>query len=393
MKDYIHAVTSSTLAWAGNIYDLVLITYTYPFLHKFFGLTYFELTLLFSLGLIGRVIGASIFGKLADKKGRKIVSLIGTAGYSSFQALFTFSSAFVLMALFRTIEGIFMGAQWTAGTVLAVEKAPKEKIQFVNSIVQAGYALGYALTGVSYYFLSSSLNSITGYYIFMLTGSIPLALVPYIYFKVTESFKPVARQKVRVSEYKDYFIKASLAMSGMFIAYLSVFSIYPDFAYAEHFPPSFIGILMAIANIIQALSYIFFGRISSYVSPFKLIYTGIIGLLIAVFLAMPLFSSFYIIPSMSAGVFLYAFSVGFWPLISGIVASSVPTEIRAFLTGTSYNIGAVSGGVISAIIGEIIVLYGMGRLPYFVDLINFASLAVVFISMYTWPRRIAVKES
>jgi len=77
MKSYIHAVTSSTLAWAGNIYDLVLITYTYEFLHQYLRLSYPELTLLFSLGLVGRVAGASIFGKLADKKGRKIISIVG----------------------------------------------------------------------------------------------------------------------------------------------------------------------------------------------------------------------------------------------------------------------------------------------------------------------------
>ncbi|WP_187152764.1 MFS transporter [Acidianus manzaensis] len=387
MKQYIHSVTSSTLAWAGNIYDLVLITYAYTFLHQYLGLTYFELTLLFSLGLIGRVIGASIFGKIADTRGRKIVALTGTAGYGIFQTMFAFSTIFPLMALFRTIEGAFMGAQWTACTVLAIEQVPKGKIQLVNSIVQAGYAIGYALTGVSYFFLSSSLHTLFGYRLFMLTGSIPLILVPYIYFKVTENFKSTVKtEKINIKDYKNYLIKASLAMSGMFIAYLSVFSIYPDFASAENFQASYIGILMAVANGLQAISYITFGRLSSIMSPFKLVYIGIVGVIVSAFLSMPMFSFLHSIPIMSTGVYLYAFTVGFWPLISGIVASSVPTEIRAFLTGTSYNIGAVAGGIISALLGEIIASFGMASLPYFVDAINFASLSVVFVSMYTWPK-------
>ncbi|AWR96830.2 MFS transporter [Acidianus sulfidivorans JP7] len=386
MQKYIHAVTSSTLAWAGNIYDLVLITYAYDFLHKYLGLSYFELTLLFSLGLIGRVIGASIFGKIADTKGRKNVALIGTAGYSISQFLFAFSTFFPLMALIRLVEGSFMGAQWTAGTVIAIEQAPKNKIHLINSIVQAGYAVGYALTGVTYFFLSSSLDNLAGYRIFMLTGSIPLIIVPYIYFKVTENFKPSKAEKINVKDYKDYLIKASLAMSGMFIAYLSVFSIYPNFAEFEGFSPSYVGILMAVANGLQALSYVFFGKISSIISTFKLIYLGIGGLIIAVFLSMPIISFLHTISIMSAGVYLYAFTVGFWPLISGIVASSVPSEVRAFITGTSYNIGAVSGGIVSALLGVIIAVYGMKSLPYFVVGINFASLAIVFISMYTWPR-------
>jgi Major Facilitator Superfamily. len=79
------------------------------------------LTIIISLGLIGRVLGASIFGKIADKRGRKIVALTGTAGYSIFQTFFALTVSFPLMAFFRIIEGIFMGAQWTSGTVLAID--------------------------------------------------------------------------------------------------------------------------------------------------------------------------------------------------------------------------------------------------------------------------------
>ncbi|AWR93671.1 MFS transporter [Acidianus brierleyi] len=393
MKSYIHAVTSSTLAWAGNIYDLVLITYTYEFLHQYLHLSYPELTLLFSLGLVGRVAGASIFGKLADKKGRKIISIVGTGGYSIFQIAFAFSTIFPIMALFRTIEGAFMGAQWTSGTVLAIEQVPPRKIQLINSIVQAGYALGYALTGITYLFIGSSLDSLTGYRIFMLTGGIPLAIVPYIAFKVSEKFHPVSTTfKINVKDYMDYFIKASFAMSGMFIAYLSIFSIYPDFAKFSGFSTYNVGFLMALANGIQAAAYVIFGKLSYIFGTFKLIYIGIITLLIAAFLSMPVLSIFKSISIMSSGVILYAFAVGFWPLISGIVASSVPSEVRAFITGTSYNIGAVAGGVISALLGVFIAYFGMTSLPYFINVINLASLSVVFVSMYTWPKKIETKN-
>ncbi|MFP3202562.1 MAG: hypothetical protein RXR43_10080 [Sulfolobus sp.] len=72
-------------------------------------------------------------------------------------------------------------------------------------------------------------------------------------------------------------------------------------------------------------------------------------------------------------------------MISGIVARSVPPEVRAFLTDTAYNIGA--GGIVSVLIGGIIEAFGMAPLPYFMDGIEFASLAV-FVSMFTWPMKI-----
>jgi SHS family lactate transporter-like MFS transporter len=58
------------------------------------------------------------------------------------------------------------------------------------------------------------------------------------------------------------------------------------------------------------------------------------------------------------------------------------------LTGTAYNIDA--GGIV--LIGGVIEAFGMASLPYFVDGIEFASLAVVFVSTFTWPRKVAVKQ-
>ncbi|BDC18644.1 MFS transporter [Acidianus sp. HS-5] len=394
MRSYIHAVISSTLAWTGNVYDLVLLTFVYPFMEKLFGLSFFQLTVLFSLGLIGRVIGAVIFGRIADYKGRKVVNIIGTAGYSIFQAIFAFSSIYAVLLIVRGIQGVFMGAQWTSGTVLAIEQSPKQKLQLVNSVVQSGYALGYALTGVTYMFMSSNLTSLEGYRIFVLTGSLPLILVPYIHFKVTENFKQeIVTRKVSVKDYSPYFIRAVISMSGMFIAYLSIFSIYPDFAKCfGHFPAYYVGLLMAVANGIQGAFYIIFGRLSYRFSIFRLIYAGVAFMIFSTFLSMPVLSFMVSLPLMSAGVFIYAFANGFWPLISGIAASSVPPEVRAFLTGTAYNIGAVAGGVVSALIGGIIDAFGMASLPYFVDGIEFVSLLAVFYSMFTWPRKVVVSS-
>ncbi|MFP3202563.1 MAG: hypothetical protein RXR43_10085 [Sulfolobus sp.] len=89
-------------------------------------------------------------------------------------------------------------------------------------------------------------------------------------------------------------------MSGMFIAYLAVFSIYPDLASFSGFPAYYVGLLMAIANAIQGSSYVIFGRLSYMFGVFKSIYVGIAGLLVVSFLSMPIFTSLKALPIMSA---------------------------------------------------------------------------------------------
>jgi SHS family lactate transporter-like MFS transporter len=103
MKEYIHATISSTLAWAGNIYDLLLITYVYSYLMSYFSLNYFDITILFALGLIGRVLGGMIFGKYADLIGRKPIMIIGTGGYALFQLLMAF---FQMQYYYSSLEGL-----------------------------------------------------------------------------------------------------------------------------------------------------------------------------------------------------------------------------------------------------------------------------------------------
>lgn len=124
MEKYIYATLASFSSWAGNIYDLLIVTYVYAYLSKYLGMDTVEGTLLFALGLIFRVIGGYVFGKYADSHGRKAVLALGTAGYSITQAVIAFSPSIALVLLFRSIQGLMMGAQWTAGTVIAYENAP-----------------------------------------------------------------------------------------------------------------------------------------------------------------------------------------------------------------------------------------------------------------------------
>ena len=196
MKEYIHATISSTLSWAGNIYDLLLITYVYSYLMIAFSLNYLDISILFALGLIGRVAGGMIFGKYADLMGRKPVMIIGSGGYALFQGLMAFSPDALLLFIFRGLEWLFMGAAWTAGMVLAYEKAPVSARGFVTGIYQAGYGIGYALTAVTYFIFLSNLAS--DWRLFLLTGAFPLILLPYIQLKVGESIKKTEVEKTEV---------------------------------------------------------------------------------------------------------------------------------------------------------------------------------------------------
>jgi len=379
MKSYIHSTIASTFAWAGNIYDLTILTYVYSFFAKTYRLDYFSFSILFALGLIGRAVGGSLLGNLADRIGRRPVLVIGTGGYALFQVALALSPNALSLFVFRLLQGVFMGAQWTAGTVIAYENAPISLRGIVTGIVQSGYGIGYALTGLSYILLSDDPR------LFLLTGSVPLILLPYMKIikesKITDSFFVTPR----VKDYLPLLLKATLGMSGMFIAYFAVFGNYETIALQYlHMNDNTLGLVMLVSNIGLAFSFILFGRLSDLIDKRKLIYIGVAGLMISLVFAIPsIFNSFTI---SEIGVMGYAFSTGFWPLMPLLLAEAVPAEVRGLLSGLSYNIGGLVGGIGNIILGLITVIYGIRGLMYGIDGFGIAALALVLVSVITWPR-------
>jgi MFS family permease len=107
---------------------------------------------IFAATLIGRPIGAAIFGHIGDTVGRKratIIALLGS-GVATFlmallpgYALLGVTIVIVFVAL-RLINGIFVGGVYTAANPLAMEYSPKEKRGFYGALIMTGYPLAYA---------------------------------------------------------------------------------------------------------------------------------------------------------------------------------------------------------------------------------------------------------
>lgn len=378
MKNYIHTTIASTFAWAGNIYDLLLLTYVYSYFEKVYGLTLLTFSVLFALGLIGRAIGGSFFGKLADNIGRKPVLAIGTAGYSIFQILIAFSPNAILLYVFRLFQGVFMGAQWTAGTVLAYENSPSDLRGIVTGFVQSGYGIGYSLTGLAYIFLVHDPR------LLLITGALPLILLPYMKL-INESHTYTMKFKPRYKDYIALLLKATAGMSGMFIAYFAVFGNYTIVANEYlHMSSTNLGELLLVSNLGLAISFILFGRLADRINKKKLIYIGVIGLLLSLPLSIPMFTKSILISEL--GTMSFAFSTGFWPLMPLLLAEAVPTEVRGLLSGLSYNIGGLVGGMGNIILGLIATIYGINALVDSINFFGFFSIALILISIITWPK-------
>jgi MFS family permease len=110
-------------------------------------------SLVLAATLLGRPLGSVIFGYLSDEIGRKPVTIIAVAGFGTCTILMGLlpgyatwgvASLYALIAL-RFISGVFLGGEYTAANVLAMEAAPKEKRGLYSGYIQSGYPVAFVL--------------------------------------------------------------------------------------------------------------------------------------------------------------------------------------------------------------------------------------------------------
>ena len=91
-------------------------------------------SLILAATLIGRPLGSVIFGYLSDRVGRHPITILSIIGFGTCTLLIgilpgqeilgVYSMA--LLVFLRLIGGIFLGGEYTAANVLAMEAAPKD---------------------------------------------------------------------------------------------------------------------------------------------------------------------------------------------------------------------------------------------------------------------------
>ncbi|WP_344304805.1 MFS transporter [Nocardioides bigeumensis] len=106
----------------------------------------------FAATLLGRPVGALVFGHLADTLGRRRVTIASIAGFSVCTILigllpghadWGLAAPAALIGL-RFLDGVFLGGEYTAATPLAFEHCPPRARGLFGGLLMSAYAAAYA---------------------------------------------------------------------------------------------------------------------------------------------------------------------------------------------------------------------------------------------------------
>jgi SHS family lactate transporter-like MFS transporter len=183
-------VIASFLGWALDAFDFFIMVFVFSDIAHEFGVSITAVTVAVTLTLAMRAVGAFIFGRLADRFGRRPLLMISILSYSVLELLSGLAPNLASFLVLRAIFGIAMGGEWGIGSSLTMETIPPHWRGWVSGLLQAGYPAGYFLATLVFYVFFP----MVGWRGLFIIGALPALLVVYIRRNVPESPDWKARQ-------------------------------------------------------------------------------------------------------------------------------------------------------------------------------------------------------
>jgi SHS family lactate transporter-like MFS transporter len=186
-------VTACYLGWTLDAFDFFIMAFALdPVAHEF-GVTRTTVTWAITLTLGLRPVGALLFGRLADRFGRRPTLMANVLVYSFLELASGFAPNLGSFLLLRALYGVAMGGEWGVGAALTMESIPARWRGPVSGLLQAGYPTGFLLATL----LNWAALDIVGWRGLFMLGALPALLVLYIRRSVPESPDWVAGKTTR----------------------------------------------------------------------------------------------------------------------------------------------------------------------------------------------------
>ena len=381
-KEQRNVTIAAYLGWTLDAFDFFLMVFVLKDIATEFHTKIPEVAFAITLTLAARPVGALIFGRLADKFGRRPTLMINVAIYSLLELLSGFSPNLITLLVLRTLFGVAMGGEWGVGSALTMETIPPRSRGIVSGLLQAGYPSGYLIASIVF----GVLYQYVGWRGMFFVGVAPALLVLYIRGNVQES---PAWKVMEKKQHNRVGLLASIGKNWTLALYsiilmtaFNFFShgtqdLYPTFLREQHhFDPHTVSLIAIVLNIGAIVGGLFFGSLSEKIGRRR-------AICIAALIALPVlplwaYSSSAVM--LAVGAFLMQISVqGAWGVIPVHLNEISPDEVRATFPGLVYQLGNLIASVNATMQASVAVSNGNN---YAFAMAVVAGIAAVVIAVF-----------
>ncbi len=183
--------TNYGAAWAGWVldgFDFCVFLFAMRPIAKEFGVQLSSTALSVTLTLLVRLLGGLLAGWLADRYGRRLPLMLSILWFAACDGAVYFADSFTAILVLRTLFGFGMGAEWTAGSALAMESWPARSRGLASGVLQGSFGIGYVLAAVAY----AAVGEERWRTLFLIAAAPALLVVPIrLFVKETRPPEPV----------------------------------------------------------------------------------------------------------------------------------------------------------------------------------------------------------
>lgn len=317
--------------------------------------------------LLGRPLGAMIFGRIADRVGRTSTTKVAIAGTAActlgiaavptHEVLGLWTMALVIAL--RFFGGVFLAGEYSAAIPLAMEwSKPRQRgavsgaimsmapwaqatIAFVSALLLAGLGdTAYGQWGWRLVFLAGGLLSLVmlAYYVRRVADA------PHVVKPTTQALAAKAGlREVLVGRYRRGFWQMFGLMSGLWIMTNLVVIVLTGRLVADNgLPAESAAIAMGIASVGQAIGMAFAGHLSSITGRRRFfVLWGLLGAVAGPALWWWLAAQHELLPIALGAVALQVLTVCAYGPIGAYLTERFPAHVRSTGYGTAYSLSII----------------------------------------------------
>lgn len=362
------AFTAAWVGWVLDAFDFTIYIVVAHHMIREFGVTPTAIAGSLTLTLLVRLAGGFVAGWMADRWGRKLPLMLSLIWFAVFDAAIFFAPTFTWILVFRTLFGFGMGAEWTAGTALAMESLPPAKRKLASGLLQAGWPVGFLLAAGTAYFVVPAF----GWRAMFLIAALPaLLVIPIRMLVPNEPVESKVESKGAVADLwapgvRKMIILGSLVMGLGFVVYYGMVTPHLGLHLEAAACATTDTTCLEAAISSGWVSQIWFNvgmLVGVIAAGFVAARFGVIAALVAPALlmvpALPLFAGMS--PGlMPLGAFLGgALGVGYSGVTPVLTTSLFPAHVRARAIGVVYHVGALIAAFVPTLIPWLVTTTGM----------------------------------
>ena len=357
------------LGWTLDAFDFTIFLLIMVPIAQEFHVSVTQVTIVFTITLVLRLLGATGSGWLADRIGRKKPLMISIFWYSICNFIAGFSPSFLFLLFFRALLGIGMGAEWPAGAALAMESWPPRSRGLMSGVLQGSWSLGFLLSSGVY----GLFYNYIGWRGCLWVGILPALAVLWIRRYIKEPEVWVENRKLQREQQKETraplfaifkpkvlgnTITACLWMASSFVVYYSIWALFATHLQRDlSLNPAMVATPIAIANLMAFLASGFWGWTADIIGRrWAMILPAFLGIFVTpVYLLSA--DPFWIVLGFIAQGFFAGAIYGQNP---SYLSERFPTEVRSTAAGFCYHQGAVWGAFVAPILSYFAINMNIG---------------------------------